>query len=158
MTNQATPREKTSPLPAAAALAGFPISGFGFRVSDFLRPSAFGFRVSHARAPGRGPRPVDRPAFLHHFCTISASLSPPCFLQSSPYQALPVFPLPAWCNSAPPGSMRQMGRAFLPMRAVPSRPPSRPRLSSRGRISPPPRMPPPCPRQGQSNPIKANQT
>jgi len=36
------------------------------------------------------PSPLRRPAFLHHFCTISASLFAPCFSQPFPYQPLPI--------------------------------------------------------------------
>ena len=46
------------------------------------------------RSLGAGGWSLDCAAFLHRFCTISASLFAPCFSQSSLYQPLPHFQFP----------------------------------------------------------------
>jgi hypothetical protein len=58
-------------------------------------------------------------AFLHHFCTVSASLFAHCFSQQPLYQPLPISPPPSWCNSAtparwPPPSTLCPLRTFVP--------------------------------------------
>jgi len=62
------------------------------------------------------PPRLRRPSFLHHFCTISASLFAMCFSQPSPYQSLPLFPRPHGAIPPHPGNSCQLVQFVSPRR------------------------------------------
>jgi hypothetical protein len=91
--------------------------GKNFHSRSRIKPAAC--QKHFLMAPTRKLSPVCAP-FLHHFCTISASLFAPCFSQSSLCQPLPVSPLSGWCNSVhhqfglKTGRLTRVAKAQLP--------------------------------------------